>query len=173
MGCGFAEVIKYAILGNKVLFDHLLKQTSRLNYSYVIEACVSMKRDYVVQDEFDHGLRQFLNLGHTIGHAVEAASHYTVSHGHGVAIGMAMISRAAEKLGFCAGDSRRQIEEILLQFGLPIHTVLSNEALLAAAIGDKKRQGERITLVVPKSIGACMLHDIPLSELSTWIEMGR
>ena len=81
-----------------------------------------MKRDLVAADEFDRGSRQLLNLGHTFGHAVEACSGYTVPHGCGVAIGMAIIARAAARRGICTDETCAQILALLRQYGLPTET---------------------------------------------------
>lgn len=169
---GCAEVIKYGVLGNSELFRQLQAGPDAQDWTDVITRCVTMKRDVVEEDEFDTGARQLLNLGHTLGHAVESGSGFTLSHGKSVAIGMAMIARAAEKLGFCAGTVRREIENLLLSYGLPIRTDQCANDLYAAAQGDKKRQGGSITLVVPKEIGTCILHKIPVTELPLWIEAG-
>ena len=92
---GCAEVIKYAVLGNAPFFDDLRAGSAHAQLEHIIETCVTMKRDIVAQDEFDRGQRQLLNLGHTFGHGIEACSGFAVSHGSAVAIGMAMMVRAA------------------------------------------------------------------------------
>ena len=80
-----------------------------------------MKRDIVAQDEFDRGQRQLLNLGHTFGHGIEACSGFAVSHGSAVAIGMAMIVRAAAAAsGSARTKTRDTVVDILRQYGLPV-----------------------------------------------------
>ena len=169
---GCAEVIKYSILGNSVLFKQLQNTDLRKNLEPVITACVEMKRDLVSQDEFDLGARQLLNLGHTIGHAVETSSSFLLSHGQSVAIGTAMISRAAAKQGYCSQTSCNAIVALLEQYSLPTTTGQTAEALFAAASGDKKRHGATITLVVPREIGHCQLLQIPVVDLKIWISAG-
>lgn len=169
---GCAEVIKYGVLGSAALFRRLQAGPDAQDWTDVITRCVAMKRDLVEKDEFDAGARQFLNLGHTLGHAVEAGSDFRLSHGKAVAIGMSMIARASEKLGFCAGAVRQEIENIFAVYALPTHTDQCADGIYAAAQGDKKRQGDSITLVVPESIGACILHKIPVTELPVWIDAG-
>ena len=83
---GCAEVIKYAVIGNKKLFNHLVKNGLDFDREYVISECVKMKRDIVEKDEFDKCERQKLNLGHTVGHSIEACSNFKISHGSAVAI---------------------------------------------------------------------------------------
>ncbi len=170
---GCAEVIKYAILGSPDLFERLLSCPVAEQLQDVIEVCVSMKQHYVSRDEFDRGERQYLNLGHTLGHAVEAASNFSLSHGQSVAIGTAMIARAAAAMGFCSQETSTRIQALLERYGLPLKTDLPTEVLLQAALGDKKRQGDHLTLVIPQSIGQCRLQKITTHELRQWIEMGR
>lgn len=169
---GCAEVIKYGVLGSRPLFDALAKTPARQQLEYIVTTSVEMKRDVVENDEFDTGRRQLLNLGHTLGHAVEAGSEFRLSHGESVAIGMAMIARAAAKLGFCSEAARDEITALLRQYGLPTETDQDPEALYRTALGDKKRRGGRLTLVVPAEIGRCVLHPIPVEELPRWIEAG-
>ena len=80
---GCAEVIKYGVLYDEALFAHLEEKGLGFDQEEVISRCVELKRDVVAQDEFDRGERQKLNLGHTIGHGIEACSGYKISHGSG------------------------------------------------------------------------------------------
>ena len=160
---GCAEVIKTAILFDRDLFDHLRERGTDFDRERVITRCVEHKRDVVCADEFDTGARQLLNLGHTIGHAIEAVSGFSVSHGCAVAIGTAMMART-----FYADPA--EIEAVFLKFGLPISTDFSAEMLANAALSDKKRAGDTLTLVVPREIGACTLEKIPVSRLQAVIE---
>lgn len=166
---GCAEVIKYGVLGNRTLFDRL-KCGIKDQLESVVTTCVDAKRAVVEADERDTGCRQLLNLGHTLGHAVELGSDFTLSHGQAVSIGMAMIARAAVKHGFCTEDTRDVLISLLRQYGLPTETDQSAASILATALGDKKRQGGTITLVVPREIGRCQLHTIPVEQLDQWIE---
>ena len=95
---GCAEVIKYAMLFDAEMFSDLMVSGPAFRPESVIARCVEFKREIVTADEFDRGCRQLLNLGHTVGHAVEKLSGFTVLHGQAVAIGMSVIARAcAEK----------------------------------------------------------------------------
>ena len=89
---GCAEVIKYGVLFDADLFAHLMDRGPGFDREAVISRCVELKRDVVAQDEFDTGVRMKLNLGHTIGHGIEAGTDYTVTHGKAVAAGMAIVS---------------------------------------------------------------------------------
>lgn len=169
---GCAEVIKYGVLFDASLFATLLRDGLDFHRESVIARCVELKRDIVALDEFDTGARQLLNLGHTVGHAVEALSNFTVSHGQAVAIGMAIIAGTAAKYGICKIETLDKIQTILAKFGLPSTTVYSAQALFEAALSDKKRQGGSVTLVVPEMIGKCILKPTPIDELKNFIEAG-
>ena len=166
---GCAEVIKYGVLGDRELFDKLKVTHARDQLDYVVSTCVDRKRAIVEDDEFDTGRRQLLNLGHTLGHAIEKNSDFQLSHGRCVAIGMAMMARAAVKLGFCTEATKNEIVNLLQSYGLPTDTDQDPTAIYISALGDKKRQGGSLTLVVPREIGKCDLHPIPVEDLMTWI----
>ncbi len=169
---GCAEVIKYGILYDAELFAHLKQHALEFDREAVIARCVSLKRDVVMQDEFDRGERMKLNLGHTIGHAVEAVSNFTVSHGKAVAIGMAIIARSAAKNGLCSKETAEEILSVLEAFGLPRNTSETAVTLLSAALSDKKRAGGALNLIIPKAIGDCDICPTPVNELESVIEAG-
>ena len=163
---GCAEVIKYGILYDPGLFAHLEEKGLDFDREAVIQRCVELKRDVVLEDEFDTGARMKLNLGHTIGHGVEAKSHFTLSHGKSVAIGMAIVSRASG----CKDTPR--ILAILQKFGLPINTNDTAEDIYAYALSDKKRAGDQVKLILPNAIGDCSIVPTPVSELKSFIQAG-
>lgn len=169
---GCAEVIKYGVLYDPDLFSHLKKYGLSFSREAVIARCVELKRDVVNQDEFDRGARQKLNLGHTIGHGVEAQSHFSVSHGKAVAIGMAIVSRAGASFGICAPETRDAVLDLLEKFGLPVKTDYSAEALYISALSDKKRSGGTVNLIVPESIGHCIICPTPVVTLASFIQAG-
>lgn len=169
---GCAEVIKYAVLGSRELFALLADIPSGKGLEEVTARCVEMKRDFVQSDEFDRGARQMLNLGHTFGHAVEASSRFTLSHGKSVAIGMAMILRAACSRGLCSAETRDAVIALLQRYGLPTECPYPADMLLGALSADKKIFGTRLNLVVPTDIGACRLLPVGVDELSGWLRDG-
>jgi 3-dehydroquinate synthase len=169
---GCAEVIKYGVLYDGELFNHLTKHGIDFDREWVISRCISLKMHVVCNDEFDRGERQKLNLGHTIGHGVEANSNYTISHGEAVAVGMAIVSRAATTYGICEKTTNNRILTILDIFGLPDKTEFSAEAIYLAALNDKKRFGGTVNLIVPKTIGDCIIHPISVDDLKPFIEAG-
>ena len=163
---GCAEVIKYGILYDPRLFSHLESQCLDFDRESVITRCVQLKRDVVMEDEFDTGARMKLNLGHTIGHSVEALSHFQISHGSAVAIGTAIVSRSVN-----CPDSNR-ILTLLEQFGLPVKTHFSAADLFACTLSDKKRSGGDVNLIIPRSIGCCDIVPTPVEQLQSFIEAG-
>ena len=169
---GCAEVIKYGVLYDTSLFDHLASNGLAFDRKAVITQCVTLKRDVVMEDEFDIGARQKLNLGHTIGHGIEAQSRFTVSHGQAVAAGMAIVARSAFDLGICNSTTVAQIEAILKKFGLPTMTHYAAEDLFHTALSDKKRSGSSVNLIVPVSIGNCIIHPVPTDQMLFFIKAG-
>lgn len=169
---GCAEVIKYAVLGSRELFALLADIPSGKGLEEVTARCVEMKRDFVQSDELDRGARQMLNLGHTFGHAVEASSRFTLSHGKSVAIGMAMILRAACRRGLCSAETCDAVIALLQRYGLPTECPYPADMLLGALSADKKIFGTRLNLVVPTDIGACRLLPVGVDELSGWLRDG-
>ena len=163
---GCAEVIKYGILYDADFFSYLEEKGPDFDREVVIARCVEMKRDVVMEDEFDTGARMKLNLGHTIGHGVEASSHFTLSHGKSVAIGMAIVSRASH----CPDNGR--IIGILERFGLPTTTTTDADTLFTYALSDKKRSGGTVHLIIPKKIGDCTIAPTPMEEIKPFIEEG-
>ena len=163
---GCAEVIKYGVLFDPALFVHLEHAGTAFDRKSVITRCVELKNAVVSEDEFDTGRRMLLNLGHTIGHGIEAGSNFSVSHGQAVAIGMAIVARGCG----CADAGR--IIGCLQRFGLPIKTDLSAQVLADAALSDKKRSADTIQLILPEAIGKCRIAPTPIDQLLSFIEAG-
>ena len=163
---GCAEVIKYGVLYDPKLFAHLEEKGLAFDREAVITRCVELKRDVVMEDEFDTGARMKLNLGHTVGHGVEAKSHFALSHGKAVAIGMAIVSRASN-----CGDTLR-ILAILEKFGLPTRTDYSADDLFTYTLSDKKRSGGTVNLIIPRAIGDCAIVPTKVESLKSFIQAG-
>lgn len=169
---GAAEAIKTGILCDESLFS--LFESGRLETepTEVIARCVAYKAGVVERDEKEQHERKLLNLGHTVGHAVEKCSGYAIPHGHAVAIGLAVMARAAEKLGWTEEPIANRIIACLEKNGLPTRTAYSAEELAHAASADKKRAGSDITLVIPRKIGICELQKVPVAKLLSIISAG-
>ena len=163
---GCAEVIKYGILYDPAFFSYLEETGPGFDREQVIRRCVELKRDVVMEDEFDTGLRMKLNLGHTIGHGVEAKSEFAISHGKAVAIGMAIVARASH----CPDADR--ILALLEAFGLPTSTDYRAEDLYEYTLSDKKRTGGTVNLIIPQAIGSCAIVPTAVENLKTFIEAG-
>lgn len=169
---GCAEVIKYAILYDPDMFDSLQQTGICFDRETIIARCVELKRDVVMDDEFDTGSRMKLNLGHTIGHGVEAKSCFSVSHGKAVSIGISIVARAAEKNGLCSNACSFRIQTLLKNFQLPVNTLYSAKDLYIYTLSDKKRSGNTVSLIIPREIGKCEIMPMPIVNLTSFIEAG-
>lgn len=170
--CGCAEIIKYAVLSGEELFSRLDRMPVREQYGDIISACVEIKRDIVRRDEFDRGDRMKLNLGHTFGHAAESLSGFTVLHGQGVAMGMAVIARAAARKGFCTDETARRIIALIQKYGLPAELDFTAGQVAEVCRTDKKADGDTVRLIVPEDIGRCRTVPVQASELTGWLKAG-
>lgn len=159
---GAAECLKYGILFDEALFDEL-SRGGALSQAQIAR-CVALKRDVVLQDERDTGPRRLLNLGHTLGHAIEQVSGYRVGHGEAVAIGIALMCKA-----FCP-EIYHRVCAALRKNALPVACDYSVGELFSALVQDKKRSGSEITVVIPRAVGSCELRGLPLAELRRLLE---
>lgn len=169
---GCAEVIKYGMLYDAELINYLLETGPDFDREAVIAKCVSYKRDVVQEDEFDTGARQKLNLGHTIGHGIEAMSSFQITHGKAVAVGMTIVTKAAMTRGICKEKTYDMLVELLQRFSLPTGTSYTADVLYMSALSDKKRSGGFVNLIVPRDIGCCEIVPTPVSELESFIKAG-
>jgi len=169
---GCAEVIKYAVLYDPELFSLLETSGILFDRKTVISKCVNWKKEAVIADEFDRGLRKMLNLGHTFGHAVEKLSNYSISHGCAVAIGLSIISRSAANRSILPQCDCNRIIALLESFSLPTATELTSEEIARSAFSDKKRDGAILDLIVPEAIGKCAISPTELKDMQAIIEAG-
>ncbi len=172
---GMAEVIKYGVIADKHLFDDVKDGNIRQNPELLentVSRCVSIKRDIVNEDERENGVRKLLNFGHTVGHAIEKCSDFTVSHGSAVAIGMVIASRAAYKNGLSETDCTEEIISALISNGLPVSCDYTAEKLSAVALSDKKMSMGNVSFIVPEKIGKCKISKIGSLELISFISDG-
>ena len=177
-GCG--EVVKHAVIADPALFDALERDPLTLSRcmrdlgyaSAVVARNVEIKRDVVAMDEREAGPRKLLNLGHSIGHAIEACAHYTRGHGSCVAAGMVAITRAAALEGACAPALPARLDAVLRAHGLDTSCPFTPDELFACALHDKKRTGDTIDLVIPRAIGACAIETVSLDAFRVLIARG-
>jgi 3-dehydroquinate synthase len=149
---GLAEVIKSGAIGDADLFERL--ERGDIELESAIARAAAVKVGVVNADPYERGERAVLNLGHTIGHGVEAASGFRLSHGECVAIGMAAIARLAEDLGVAEAGLTARVESCLRRTGLPVRCPgLDPAAIRAAMAADKKKAHGQLKFVLPRRIG--------------------
>ncbi len=170
---GMAEVIKYAFINDRALYDLLVADDGHAaNIAEIIRLCIEDKRALVEADETDRGVRQLLNLGHTVGHAIEACSHFAFSHGSAVAVGMVILARASEKMGVAVAGTTEALVTLLEKYHLPVTCPFTTEELFAVTASDKKRAGDSITLVVPFGISDARPVTVPVDAVEGYIRAG-
>ena len=168
---GCAEVIKHGVIAGRDLFDSYSTPIEN-NLEEIIARNIEVKRDIVIKDEFERDQRKLLNFGHTLGHAIEHLSAYKCSHGQAVAAGMAVITRAAVRMGLGNEKCLFDLLKILKQYRLPLNTEFKAAELARTCLSDKKRSGKSITLIIPRDIGDCVLKEIPVGDLESVIRLG-
>lgn len=169
---GCAEIIKYGILYDAEMIAYLIEAGLNFDREQIIAKCVALKADVVAQDEFDNGARQKLNLGHTIGHGIEAGSDFQITHGQAVAAGIAIVTKAAMSHKLCDAHTYNSVISILERFHLPTTSSFSAKELYKIALSDKKRSGVSVNLIVPRQIGKCDILPLPITQLESFIEAG-
>lgn len=155
---GMAEVVKHGVIADPLLFTRCAAglQAVAADWLTVIRRAVAVKAKVIESDPYEHGLRQVLNFGHTLGHALEAASAYRLRHGEAVAIGMVLEARLSVELGLAAPDLPEQIAVVLGGLGLPVQIPawLDRQAALGYVHRDKKRRAGRVRFALPRAVGA-------------------
>ena len=166
---GYAEVAKYGLLGDAVFFDWLDKNVETIiaggndisAMAHAVQTSCAMKARIVAEDETETGVRALLNLGHTFGHALEAATGFSdrLLHGEAVSIGMVQAFKFSEQLGHCAKGTHERVDKHLKRAGLPTHSseipgkLPPKEKLLELMRQDKKAVGGKLTFILARSIG--------------------
>lgn len=172
---GMAEVVKYGCIWDKDFFDFLAARPSReqltADIEHILYTCCDIKRQVVMEDERDTGLRMILNFGHTLGHAYELAGHYVEwSHGEAVAAGMCTAAKLGVSLGVTPPELPDRLEDALASLGLPTLLYCTAQEY-AAAIGlDKKGVGEDITLILLDRIGHAVPYKMPKAQLADLLD---
>ncbi|MBZ9859427.1 3-dehydroquinate synthase [Mesorhizobium sp. CA12] len=182
---GYAELAKYGLIDRPAFFAWLEQNWGQVfaggpaRVEAIAEACRA-KADVVARDEFETGDRALLNLGHTFGHALEAATQYDGSrlvHGEGVAIGMALAHRFSARLNLASPDDAERVEAHLRAVGLPWRMadipgeLPDAEALLGFITQDKKVSRGALTFILTRGIGqAFIAKDVPSSEVLSFLK---
>ncbi|SDN84184.1 3-dehydroquinate synthase [Acetanaerobacterium elongatum] len=162
---GAAEVIKYGAIWDAELFKRLEQGALYSDTISVITRCIDIKREVVEKDEFDKGLRALLNFGHTLGHAIEAESGYTVTHGAAVAVGMVLIAQISQRMRLTDGINTKRLTACIARHGLKTETGYSMQELYPHCFSDKKCEGDSITLVLLHEIGMAFLYTAKNEDL--------
>ena len=154
---GLAEVVKHGVIGDPALFESCQKGWKSVQSDWVdmVRRAMAVKVQVIQEDPFEKGRRAALNLGHTVGHAVEQASGYRLRHGEAVAIGMVAEARLSERLRLAETGLAETIAETLHGLGLPteIPTGLNRELIERAMQVDKKRAGGSVRFALPVRVG--------------------
>ena len=166
--CGLGEAVKYAVLAGGEIFDIMQSGAGAENLERLIDLCVDYKRRIVEADENEGGLRRLLNLGHTVGHAIEAESALGFPHGVCVAMGIKVIARASVSAGYLPKDEYLRISALLQKYGFPECPYPLRSVIMHAA-HDKKISGGKINAVVIRGIGRCETVPMTLDELKEFV----
>ncbi len=164
---GLAEIVKHGLIADAAYLDRAvalgpaLVDGSQIEWqgtalSDLIADSIAIKADVVRQDEREGGIRQILNFGHTIGHAIEAASDFTLLHGDAVAIGMMLESELAERIGVAERGTSAAVRAALEAVGLPTTRPANVDATLLVDLmrSDKKARAGRVIFALPARVGA-------------------
>ncbi len=166
---GLAEIIKYGVIYDADFFD-FLKQNLELILSLepqamteVIARCCQIKAEVVAADEKESDLRRILNYGHTLGHAMEAASGYLLSHGMAVALGMVAVNRIAVLKSLLSAEEAEEIKSLIDAFGLPVElsrgSEFTRQEVKNYLKSDKKAIAGCPVFILPKGIGKVTIND--------------
>lgn len=167
MRCGYAEVIKYGLLGDAAFFDWLEANVAGVlarepqALARAVARSIEMKAEIVAEDETEQGRRALLNLGHTFAHALEAETGYgeALKHGEAVGAGMALAFRFSAAQGLCAGQDALRAERAIAAAGLPVRMsevsgqTFAADRLIGHMAQDKKAEGGALTFILARAIG--------------------
>jgi shikimate kinase / 3-dehydroquinate synthase len=159
---GLGEIVKHGVLSDPILFQLCKGLSNPSDWAFawpdlteIVRRAVAVKVDVIEADPYEKGLRAILNYGHTIGHAIEKVSEFSVRHGEAVAIGMVLETHISEGLGIATPGLTAEIESVLSHLGLPVRIPagINQEAILNAIGFDKKRSGGQVLFALPVRIG--------------------
>lgn len=163
---GLSEVIKYAIIKDKDFFTYLeehlesIRALDEKTLEYIVAVSARIKAEIVEKDEKDLGLRNILNFGHTLGHAIESVSDFKISHGQAVAMGIMVAAGIASEIGVLENTCVIRIRKLLRRAGLMTKMPkLDLNRVLESATHDKKVTGGKMKFVLPRSIGEVFITD--------------
>ncbi len=161
---GMAEVVKHGIISDPGLFNVCACGWDwvRSNLDQVIKRAMAVKIKVIEEDPYEKGFRAALNLGHTVGHAVELVSQFKLRHGEAIAIGMVAEAKYAEKIGIAETGLSDTIAGVLSGYGLPVKipSDFSREEILRAMRVDKKKNAKKVRFALPAAIGKVELVEV-------------
>lgn len=171
---GMAEVVKYAVIFDKDLFELIKKNNyskeslSSLDVDELIERCCFLKKIIVEEDEKEVNRRILLNFGHTFAHSIEKAEEYKgYTHGEAVSIGMCIITKGSEALGLTKQGTYKSLKELIISLGLPIDfPIKKKESVLEALWHDKKVVGSSINIILLKEIGVGFMQEMTIEQVT-------
>jgi 3-dehydroquinate synthase len=158
---GLAEVVKYGIIDDLELFSTLEAKAAAIKdqdvdlLREIVTRSCNIKKGIIEIDETEKGIRRILNFGHTVGHAIETESDYTIPHGDAVAMGMTAETILSERMRYLSTKDRDRIIALIRTIGLPdrIPKDLSPDGIVTGMKGDKKKAGDTLNIVLVKKIG--------------------
>jgi 3-dehydroquinate synthetase len=161
---GLAEVVKHGIIGDPALFELCAGGWPALesDWDQVVRRSMAVKVAVIEDDPYEKGRRALLNLGHTLGHAVEHASGFGLRHGEAVSIGLVAESRLAARLGIAPQGLAQTLAGVLRGLGLPVAPPagLDRRDILDALQRDKKKRGGRVWFALPRAVGQAELAPV-------------
>lgn len=163
---GMGEGAKYAILDKKI-FELVKNDFDLLEFVYL---CIEYKKNIVENDEFESGNRKLLNLGHTISHAIEKLSQFNISHGKAVAFGLKIIAKISLNHDYIKEDEYQDIMGMIEKLTDKSISPYNMNEIIQNTLVDKKRMGDKITLVMIKGIGECCLEQIDINCLAEFLD---
>jgi 3-dehydroquinate synthase len=170
---GLAEIVKYAVIRDRVMFEILEKNTRKILerdihiISGLISASVKIKAEIVEKDELEKGERRLLNFGHTFGHAIENIYH--LSHGEAISLGMIIAANFSTEKGLMPLKSAKRLERLLDNLHLITKVSLDKDNVLDTMRKDKKKYGTMIYFIMPESIGNAVVHSVPFGDLERYL----
>lgn len=169
ISCGFAEIIKSAVIADKELFSFLEKYSRQALglesqvVEFVMREAVKIKMSVVERDEKENGERKKLNFGHSFAHSLE--KYYGLSHGEAVSVGMVLAAEFSVKKKFLDREDFERLRCLLIEYRLPVALRFQKEAVVEAIRKDKKKRGQTIDFVLLRSIGEAFIENIGFDEL--------
>ena len=165
--CGLGEAVKYAVLAGGEIYD-IMQAGAENDLERLVDLCIDYKRRIVEEDENERGLRRLLNLGHTVGHAIETESALGFPHGVCVAMGIKVMARACVSAGLMPKDDYIALSSLLQKYGFP-ECPYSIRAVAEHIAHDKKIAAGKVNAIVIRGIGRCEVMPMTLGELEEFL----